>query len=66
MEYKIKRGDTLSELAKRYGTTAQTLAALNSITNPDRILAGDVITIPRDEPGWVTRLRDGITGLFRK
>lgn len=36
----IGRGDTLSELARRYGTSVGTLQKLNSIKNPNLIYAG--------------------------
>ena len=46
--YVVQPGDTLSEIAARYGTTYQTLAGLNGITDPDRIYAGQTIRIPED------------------
>lgn len=42
----IKRGDTLSALAQRYGTTVDTLARLNNIANPDLIYAGESLRLP--------------------
>ena len=44
--YVVQPGDTLSGIAARYGTTYQTLAALNGITNPNLIYAGQTIRIP--------------------
>lgn len=44
--YVIQPGDTLSEIAQRFGTTTQTLAALNGITNPNLIYAGNTLRIP--------------------
>lgn len=44
--YTIQRGDTLSALAQRYGTTVQALAQANGISNPDRIQAGASIQVP--------------------
>ena len=41
--YVVQPGDTLSGIAARYGTTYQTLAALNGITNPNLIYAGQTI-----------------------
>lgn len=43
--YKIKRGDTLSEIAVKFDTTVQRLVEINSIENPDKIYAGDTIRI---------------------
>ena len=44
--YKIKKGDTLSEIAKKYGTTVSTLARINNIKDVDKIYAGDTLKIP--------------------
>jgi LysM repeat protein len=43
--YRVVRGDTLARIAQRFGTTVQALAALNGITNPNRIFAGQVLKI---------------------
>lgn len=42
---KVKKGDTLSGLAKKYGTTVVKLQNLNGIKNPNKIYAGQVIRI---------------------
>lgn len=44
--YTIKWGDTLDDIASRFGTSTSQLAADNSIANPNRIFAGDTITVP--------------------
>ena len=44
--YIIKRGDCLSVLAQRYGTTVATLCEINNISNPDRIYEGHKLLIP--------------------
>ena len=44
--YTVVRGDTLSGIAARYGTTYQALAAYNGIANPNLINVGQVIRIP--------------------
>lgn len=43
--YIVQAGDTLSEIATRYGTTYQHLASINGISNPDIIHVGDRIVI---------------------
>ena len=43
--YKIKRGDTLSEIALKFDTTVTHLASLNNIRNPNLIYSGDVIIV---------------------
>ena len=48
-EYVVKRGDTLSGIARRYNTTYQELARYNSIANPNLIYVNQVIKIPNAE-----------------
>lgn len=46
MQYKIQYGDTLSAIARRNNTTVEELARLNGISDPNRIITGDTITLP--------------------
>lgn len=43
--YTVKSGDTLSKLAKKYGTTVAQLVAWNSIVNPNKIYVGQKIRV---------------------
>lgn len=43
--YHIHKGDTLSEIAQRFGTTFEDLAAANSINNPNLIYAGATLQL---------------------
>lgn len=49
-EYKIQPGDTLSKIAKRFGTSVNELQKLNGIFDVDKIYSGDTIYVPW-EPG---------------
>jgi LysM repeat protein len=44
--YVIQPGDTLGSIARRFNTTVGTLAQLNGIVNPDRILWGQRLILP--------------------
>lgn len=44
--YKVKTGDTLSEIAARYGTTVKALASLNGIKDPNKVGAGRELKLP--------------------
>mgnify|MGYP006300244451 CR=1 FL=1 len=44
--YTVVKGDTLSKIAGRYGTTYPELARVNNIPNPDLIRVGQVIQVP--------------------
>ena len=43
--YSVKRGDTLSSIAARYGTTVSKLVKDNNIKNPNLIYPGQIIKI---------------------
>lgn len=50
--YTIKYGDTLSEIAQRYGTTVQKILDANPyITNKNKIYAGKTLQIPKFHTG---------------
>ena len=49
--YTIKRGDTLSGIAKKYKTTVKKLQELNNIKNPNLIYAGHKLKIPKYAAG---------------
>lgn len=44
--HKVVSGDTLSKIARKYGTTVQRLAQINKITNVNLIRVGQVIKLP--------------------
>ena len=43
--YTVKKGDTLSEIAQKYGTTVSKLVKLNDIDDPDFIVVGQKLII---------------------
>jgi len=42
----VRRGDTLSAIARKYGVSVWSLARNNGISNPDRIYVGQRLCIP--------------------
>jgi len=44
--HRVRRGDTLSELAKKYKTSIRAISAANHINKSNRIIAGKVLKIP--------------------
>ncbi len=44
--YVVQRGDTLARIARRYNTTAATLAAFNCLPNVNRIYTGQQLRVP--------------------
>jgi LysM repeat protein len=47
----VRQGETLQNIAARYGTTWQILAAVNNIVNANRIFAGQRLVIAYSMPG---------------
>ena len=47
LTYVVKRGDTLTQIARRYGTTVNRLAQINNIKNVNKIYVGQVLFIER-------------------
>lgn len=46
--YTVKRGDTLSEIALRFGTTVAELVRINKLSNPDYIIVAQVLKLTGD------------------
>jgi lysozyme len=44
--YTVKKGDTLSGIARMYHTTVHYLASINGISNPSLIYVGQVLKVP--------------------
>ena len=48
--YTVQAGDTLGDIAFRFGTTAAVLQDINQLDNPDLLQVGDVLILPGGEP----------------
>ena len=59
--YTVKRGDTLTAIAEKYGVTVQAIVALNGIANPDVIKAGQKIKIPAKAKSAELQIGDVVT-----
>jgi LysM repeat protein len=49
--YTVRRGDTLSSIARAFGTTYQLIAQANNLANPNVIAVGQVLIIPGGSGG---------------
>ncbi len=49
LKHRIRRGETISHIARRYGISARELMRFNRIRNPRRIRAGKIIVVPVNE-----------------
>lgn len=50
--YTVVKGDTLSEIAQKSGTTVDTLVQLNGIKDPNLIVVGQVLKLPGSTTGF--------------
>lgn len=69
--YTVVKGDTLSGIASKYGTTYQKLAEYNGISNPNLILVGQKIKIPNSNNSsssitYVVKNGDTLSGIASK
>lgn len=46
MEYIVRKGDTLSAIARSFNTTVDAIASANGMRNPNYIQVGQVLQIP--------------------
>lgn len=46
IQHRVRKGEFLGEIARRYGVTVPQLQSANGISNPSRIHPGDLLTIP--------------------
>jgi RHS repeat-associated protein len=44
-KYNVKPGDTVSNIAQRFGTTTKEVSAQNNLSNPDKIKSGQTLNI---------------------
>ncbi len=65
-DYRIQRGDTLTEIADRFGTDVKTLQQLNDISNPNRIYAGQTITVPTGGKSVTVQRGDTLTEIAQE
>jgi membrane-bound lytic murein transglycosylase D len=49
--YTVRRGDTLSKIASRNGTSVRSLVALNSLSSRHRIYPGQTLQLPQGKSG---------------
>ena len=53
--YRVRRGDTISVIAHKFGTTQSVLRDLNSMTSRSQLVAGKRIRVPAETVGGLSR-----------
>ncbi len=44
--YKVRTGDNMTRVARRFGVSIATLAKVNSVTDPNRLRVGQILSVP--------------------
>jgi membrane-bound lytic murein transglycosylase D len=63
--YRVRRGDTLSRIARRLGVRESDLVSANNLRSRHRIRAGMTLRVPRRGGGSVARAEPPPDGLYR-
>jgi LysM repeat protein len=50
VNYQVRRGDTLTAIARRFGVTIETIVAANQLANQDNLTEGQILRIPPAPP----------------
>jgi murein DD-endopeptidase MepM/ murein hydrolase activator NlpD len=50
IRYVVRSGDTLTSIARRFGTTVEAIMVANNLTDPNLIFVGQVLLIPVEAP----------------
>ena len=62
--YTVKKGDTLSGIASKFGTTWQNLAKINGLANPNLIYPGQVLKVTGSSATYYTVVKgDTLSGI---
>ena len=64
--HSVRRGETLSSIAARYGTTIQAIVRANGLANPNTIYAGQRLVIPTGSSGSTTQSNSSWTYTVRR
>jgi LysM repeat protein len=48
LTYKVAKGDTLAQIARKFNVTAESIVTLNQLTDPDVLMLGQELKIPGD------------------
>ena len=66
IEYIVKSGDTLSEIAEKYNTTYQKIAKDNNISNPNLIYPNQKLKIYTNETIYIVKSGDTLSEIAQK
>ena len=64
--YVVRSDDTLWNIARRYGVSAESLAEINQLRNPALLSVGQALLIPREDQRYTVRQGDTLWAIARR
>jgi len=66
VKYKVKRGDTLTSISRKYGTSPKTILSANGLKREGQLQEGKILKIPVKKREKATRVASGKKGKSKK
>ena len=66
VKYKVKRGDTLASISKKFGTSSKALLSANSLKSEAQVTEGKILKIPVKQQEKATQVASGKKGKSKK
>jgi len=66
VKYKVKRGDTVASISKKYGTSSKSLLAANGLKSESQVTEGKILKIPVKQREKTTQVASGKKGKSKK
>lgn len=64
--YVVQRGDTLSRISHKFGTTNQQIVAANGLEDPNRLVVGEALVIPGPYQQYVVQAGDTLWAIAHR
>ena len=66
VKYKVKRGDTLASISKKFGTSSKSMLSANGLKSESQVTEGKILKIPAKQREAPTQLASGKKGKSKK
>ena len=66
VKYKVKRGETVASISKKYGTSSKSLLAANGLKSESQVTEGKILKIPVKQREKTTQVASGKKGKSKK
>jgi membrane-bound lytic murein transglycosylase D len=66
VKYKVKKGDTVASISKKYGTSSKSLLSANGLKSENQVTEGKILKIPVKQREKTTQVASGKKGKSKK